>query len=405
MARRDSGIQARPRTAGPRTASRARHARWAGLLVLLACVSTGAAAAGAAELETIAVEAAGPPPAQAADASDAATERLIEISCRDDENRPPSWLDRTHSYLTERLCEPAAWFDGFFGDDRALEETPVGTFFRVRNELRWDQEEGFRNRVRLAANVELPRASRRLRLVLTRDEDVNGEFLPYLPENEADGATRVGLRFNLSEHLRSRLDVDATVKAQWDSLNPLLRARYRHVTELSRVTLVRFTQIAFWEGEEGFGTTSRGDWEWLRDVDRQVRVSGQGTWSENSDGLDWRTSIAHFRQLDQISAVRAAVGAFGRTDPDFETEEYFANVSYRRSFIRPWLFYELRPEHAWVIDDESGNRRGDWRFILTFEAQFENQWSREDREARRAARRARRLEKTTGADPAAQPDA
>jgi hypothetical protein len=375
------------------------------VLVLLTCGMAAGAGAAAAELETIPVESREPTTAQVAADSDAVQERLIEISCRDEENRPASWLDRTHSYLTERLCEPAAWFDGFFGDDRALEETPVGTFFRLRNELRWDQEEGVRNRVRVAANIELPRASRRLRLVLSRDEDVNGEFLPYLPESEADGSTRVGLRFNLSEHLRSRLDLDATVKAQWDSLNPLLRARYRHVTELSQVTLVRFTQIAFWEGEEGFGTTSRGDWEWLRDVDRQVRVSGQGTWSEESDGIDWRTSIAHFQQLDQRSAVRAAIGAFGRTDPEFETEEYFTNVSFRRSFVRSWLFYELRPEHAWVLDDRSGNRRGDWRFIVTFEAQFENAYSREDREARRAARRARRLKQTTETDPVADPDA
>jgi len=369
------------------------------VLVLLACGLTAGARAATAELETIPVEAGEPTTAQAAGDGDAAREQLLEISCRDDENRPASWLDRTHSYLTQRLCEPAAWFDGFFGDDRALEETPVGTFFRLRNELRWDQEEGLRNRIRLAANIELPRASRKLRLVLSRDEDVNGEFLPYLPEGEADGSTRVGLRYNLREHLRSRLDLDATVKGSLDSLNPLLRARYRHATELSTATLLRFTQIAFWEREEGFGTTSRGDWEWLRDVDRQVRVSGQGTWSEESDGIDWRTSVEHFRQLDQHSAIRAATGAFGQTDPEFETEEYFANVSYRSSFVRPWLFYELRPEHAWVLDDKSGNRRGDWRFILTFEAQFENRSSRAEREARRAARRALRLKQTTASEP------
>lgn len=49
--------------------------------------------------------------------------------CQDELGRPDSWLDRSHSYLTQRLCEPAAWFDGFFGDPRSLEETPVGTFF------------------------------------------------------------------------------------------------------------------------------------------------------------------------------------------------------------------------------------------------------------------------------------
>ncbi|MBS3744533.1 MAG: hypothetical protein KGY48_09310, partial [Wenzhouxiangellaceae bacterium] len=68
-------------------------------------------------------------------------EDVIALSCRDDEGRPESWLDRTHSYLSRKLCEPAAWFDGFFGTDRAYEETPIGSFFRVRNSMVWDQTE------------------------------------------------------------------------------------------------------------------------------------------------------------------------------------------------------------------------------------------------------------------------
>src|SRR5690554_1557537 len=51
-------------------------------------------------------------------------QQLMEVSCRDDLSRPASWLDLTHSYLNQRLCEPAAWFDGFFGDPRTLEESP-----------------------------------------------------------------------------------------------------------------------------------------------------------------------------------------------------------------------------------------------------------------------------------------
>ena len=312
--------------------------------------------------------------------------KLMEISCRDSEDHPDSWLDRSHSYVSQRLCEPAAWFDGFFGDDRTLEETPVGTFFRVRNELRWDQHEGVDNRLRLSANISLPGASENLRLLLTRDEDLNGEFAPYLPTEDTNRQTRVGLRYNLSERMRSRLDIDATVQPDWGSLNPVLRARYRQVEQLTDQTFARFTQIAFWEGEEGFGTTSRGDLEWYRTYDTQLRYSAQGTWSEESDGIDWRTGITAFRQLDTKTAIRTELGAFGWTDPEFETEEYFLNFRYRRSFFRPWLFYELQPEHAWVIDEDSEQRRGDWRFIVTLEVQFENEPSREDRERRRLKR-------------------
>jgi hypothetical protein len=308
--------------------------------------------------------------------------KLMQISCRDDRNRPDSWLDRTHSYLNERLCEPAAWFDGFFGDDRALEETPVGTFFRLRNELRWDETEGLRDRIRFSANISLPGASHRLRLLLTRDEDVNGEFEQYLPVEDTDKQTRVGVRYNLSERLRSRLDVDATIKASLDAVSPVIRGRYRQVEQLTDNSFGRFTQIVYWQGGDGFGTTSRADWEWFRSYDTQLRLSGQGTWSEESGGLDWRSSVTGFRQLDPRTAIRTELGAIGYTDPRFETDEYFLNFRYRRAFLRPWLFYELQPERAWVLDDESGNRRGDWRFILTLEVQFENEPARKEREER-----------------------
>jgi hypothetical protein len=302
-------------------------------------------------------------------------ETLMEISCHDEQDLPESWLDRTHSYINSSLCEPAAWFDGFFGDDRTLEETPVGTFFRWRNEARWEEADGFRMRVRLSANISLPGASERLRLLFTRDEDVRGEFDPYLPAEEGDKQTRLGLRFKVREHLASRLDVDATVRVNWGSLNPVLRGRYRYVEPISDDT-----QIAFWEAEEGFGTTSRADWEWSQKFDTQVRFSSQGTWSEESDGIDWRSSITRFHQLDAKTAVRAELGAFGWTQPEFETEEVYLNFRYRRTFLRPWLFYELQPEHAWIMDEDSGNRVGDWRFIVTLEIQFENKPAREERE-------------------------
>ncbi|MGA1677552.1 MAG: hypothetical protein ACO377_14145, partial [Pseudomonadales bacterium] len=213
-----------------------------------------------------------------------ARDELMEVSCRDEENRPNSWLDRTHSYLNQRLCEPAAWFDGFFGDDRALEETPVGTFFRLRNEVRWDQSEDLRARVRLSANISLPGASEKLRLLLTRDEDVHGEFDTRAPVEEGQQDTRLGLRYNLSDRKQTKLDLDATVRANFTTLNPVVRARYRHVEPLSLDTFMRFTQIAFWEAEDGYGTTSRADWEWFRSFDTQDRYTLEGTWSEATDG-------------------------------------------------------------------------------------------------------------------------
>lgn len=312
-------------------------------------------------------------------ARQARQQRLMEMSCRDEQGRPEGWLDFTHSYLSQRLCEPAAWFDGFFGDPRTLEENPVGSFVRLRNAARWDQDEGLQYRASVRANVILPRLSERVRLLVARDEELEGDYTDTGAFDDPENRTRLGLRFIASERARSRFDVDGTVRVSSGSLNPRVRGRYRYVRGLTDRSLGRFTQSAFWEREEGFGLTTRLDYEWLPNRDRLVRWSARGTWSQESEGIDWSTGLVSFRQLDLRSAIRAEVGAWGYTEPRFETEEYFVALRYRRQFLRHWLFYEIEPEHAWPKDFDTGERRSDWRLTFTIEIQFENQRHRQHR--------------------------
>lgn len=306
-------------------------------------------------------------------------EALMERYCRDESDRPASWLDRSHSYISERLCEPAAWFDGFFGDARSFEETPIGTFIRIRNAAEWDEDGGWSHGLRVRASILLPRVSDRVRLLISRDEDLSGELHDDSSLSDESGRTRLGLRFIASERSRSQLDFDASIGLGGGSLNPEVRSRYRYVYGLTDRTLLRATQSAFWQREDGFGATSRLDWEWLQSRDGLLRWTGQGTASEESDGVDWRSSVVAFRQLDARSALRGEIGVFGYTRPSFEAEEYFVALRYRRQFFRRWLYYELQPQHAWPLDEVTGKRRSDWRFTLTLEVQFENKSSRHRR--------------------------
>ena len=315
------------------------------------------------------------PPAE--DDEEPASKRAAEVmalSCRDAEGRPQSWLDRTHAYLSRKLCEPAAWFDGFFGDPRAYEETPVGSFFRLRNSLVWDETEDFGHEVRLSANISLPRISDRVRLLISRDDSADGDpnFDDISRGCDEEDQTRLGLRFLLGDRRNAQFDLDGTIKVNSSGLNPRLRARGRFTRPLSETTLARWTQNVFWERDDGFGTSSRADWEWLPDPLTLVRLTGRGTVSEATEGVDWRTGLIGFRQLDRRTAIRSELGGFGRTDPSFEAEEWFVNFRFRRTFLRDWLFYELQPEYAWPLDEVTGRRRSDMRFIFTVEIQFEN---------------------------------
>ena len=289
-----------------------------------------------------------------------------------DPNGRDHWLDRSHSYLNERLCAPAVWFDGFFGDPRTLEETPVNTFFRVRSTLGWDETDSVGGGLQVKANIALPRLSERVRVLVSRDEDVSGEGLDAAGLDERDDKTRLGVRFILSDELVGLTDVDATVRVESGGLNPRVSTRYLMRYEVSDTTLIRGTQTAFWERLDGFGTRSRLDVELAPQFGRLLRWTSRGTVSEGSDGIDWKSVLIGYQQLDERTALRADVGAFGRTRPETLTEEYFVSARIRRQWLRPWLFVELRPEYAWPKDTINDRRGSDWRLKLTFEIQFEN---------------------------------
>src|SRR5690625_7953247 len=92
------------------------------LVVALACVLpwSGAAGQGKADDDQVAGE------------RKARQQRLMEICCRQERQQPQGWLDSTHSYLRQRLCEPAARIYGYFGDRRTLVENPGCSFLRLR---------------------------------------------------------------------------------------------------------------------------------------------------------------------------------------------------------------------------------------------------------------------------------
>ena len=282
------------------------------------------------------------------------------------------WLDRSHSYLNARLCAPAVWFDGFFGDPRTLEETPVNTFFRVRNTVGWDERDGLGGGFQVNANIALPRLSERVRVLVSRDDTLAGDGLGVAELDEPDERTRLGVRFILSEALIGLTDVDATVRVESGGLNPRVSTRYLLRHQLSKTTLIRGTQTAFWERLDGFGTRSRLDVEVAPRFGRLLRWTTRGTLSQASQGVDWKSVLIGYQQLDARTALRADIGAFGRTRPEALTEEFFVSARIRRQWLRPWLFVELRPEYAWPKDSINDRRGSDWRLKLTFEIQFEN---------------------------------
>lgn len=275
---------------------------------------------------------------------------------------PSLFWDRYHSYLCSRFDEPAIWFDNFFGDPRTEDQEQPGSFVRLRTAVRLTEGEGFRFPVRLYASMQLPKASRRLRLIITGENENEAEVAKKDPSavdtlntKLDEDRTKVGLRYQLYHALRTTLNFGGGLRVQWP-LDYYFRIRYERLLHIGSKSIIRLSETGFWQSLEGFGETTRFDFERTVNNTLSNRISMYGTYSDISQGVEWGIEENLFKQLSPRSAVSLDLGAIGITRPSTKVTAYSIGTRYRQNILRPWLFFEVAPEVIFPVAEDDGHR-------------------------------------------------
>src|SRR3990170_8981733 len=74
-----------------------------------------------------------------------------------------TWLDSVHALVQENTCDPAVWFDSFFGEDHVLLDLRPGTFIILRNSARLTEGLNVEYASDFSISFDLPRWERTLR--------------------------------------------------------------------------------------------------------------------------------------------------------------------------------------------------------------------------------------------------
>jgi len=280
----------------------------------------------------------------------------------------PSWYDSTHAVMNTVFCEPALWFDSFYGSDRVIAEVG-GTYVRWRNDFIQIEGQGFRFRTNLNFSIELPKISHRLKLTFEGDEDP--VLQDVLPDDQAEQDTNtLGFRLDVKETDRSNFNISVSAK-------PRIRARYRYTYPVSDKFLIRFTQEI--QNEKGVnGARTRIDFEKAIPPAKLFRATTEGFISEEFDGVDWAQAFILFKRLSQKSSVSYEVSAAGITRPESLVTNYRLGIRYRQNIHRDWLFFEVTPDVSWPIglseDRETitSDRHSVMSIIVRLEIHFAN---------------------------------
>jgi hypothetical protein len=286
-------------------------------------------------------------------------------------------LDTFRHGVERSVCVTAWRFDSLFGvlpEDQIVERR--ATHGRLRLGLKWDERDGFKEEVALRAQVHLPIAERRMRLIFGRDTDeafIEGGSREFdgatFTEEDEDRRWLLGLGFEPIRGTRSRLSLGAGVRLRTPP-DPYVQASYWYQTRVHEDLLLRARQSVFWENEDGFGTATRVSLEQALGERRMLRWANHLRISEATDGMRWNTNLTLYQALaeDRAIALRGAVR--GETGRDVNPIEYKLLLIHRRSFLKEWLFLELQGGGGWLRKEKDELREFVPEAAMIFEMAF-----------------------------------
>lgn len=286
-------------------------------------------------------------------------------------------LDQFRHGVERSVCVTAWRFDSLFGvlpEDQIVERR--ATHGRLRLGLKWDERDGFKEEVALRAQVHLPIAERRMRLIFGRDTDeafIEGGSREFdgvtFTEEDEDRNWLLGLGYTPIRGTRSRLSLGAGVRLRTPP-DPFVQASYWYQTKVHENLLLRARQTVFWENEDGFGTATRVSLERMLGGRRMLRWANHLRVAEGTDGMRWNTNLTLYQALaeDRAIALRGAVR--GETGRDVNPIEYNLLLIHRRAFLKDWLFLELQGGGGWLREEQDEPREFVPEAAVIFEMAF-----------------------------------
>ena len=264
-----------------------------------------------------------------------------------------SWLDWLNRGLHRTACETALWFDHLFGDYR-LDEELDATHGRALVGVVWDEHYGLEEDLSFRARLHFPNMERRLNAFVGRDdredilEDAQRRGATSLPQmfDPDDDEWLVGLGYRPVSGGSGDLDFDLGMNFDFP-IEPFVRARYKHRKFLSDTDLVRFRHTVFWERVDGWGASTRMDYEHAFPGGSMMRWRGAGKYSDITRGADWYSELSYYHRIGRRRALAHQIGANGETGAPVRIENYFVRLIYRQQILREWFFLEIGPGLAW----------------------------------------------------------
>jgi hypothetical protein len=285
-------------------------------------------------------------------------------------------LETARRRLQETACAATLWLDGLFGDESHVSAARQ-TWGRVELSALHSDYDGTSVRGRFALRYDLPNLDKRLNAFLGRDDpddfvqDRREGFSLRSPFSALESEERwlAGLGYSLPGGKRQSNDFRVGVRVR-SSPEVFTQVRHRRLLHLDDQNAWRWRATGFWTNREGWGLTSSLDFDHMLNEKLLLRWASRGTYSEDTEGLDWSNAWVLYHNLRNQRAIAYETFATGATDAEVPLHEYGARAVYRQSVWYEWLFGELVLGYTWPKELRGEKREGSLSVGIGFELLF-----------------------------------
>lgn len=265
-----------------------------------------------------------------------------------DESEPGSsedlvWLDRAHQSASARVDRMALWIDGVFGDQVTEDDALAQSYLRVIGRYAWNENVENTNNLRVRGTLYLPNVNDRLALLFD-DDDIGDQELDTIPGAGSESPD-VGIQWRLSEADYSRVDLTA----HWRDSGIRPGIRYRSQVPVNDDMAMRFYH-RFDYGKDGWESSSELIFDQKINSGHLYRWRTRVDTSLGNEPASWRTVLQSRHAKGEGASLHARqwfLGMAGQGSPAWEHAAKYVGVTWRRSYVRDYLWFEVEPRYTW----------------------------------------------------------
>jgi hypothetical protein len=303
----------------------------------------------------MAVGAAGAEPVDPA-VEDAAAAQARDENLEDGSHPEEPWkfgqsVDALHASISSRVESTARRIDSFFADDRFYADA-TKSYARLSVQSTWENGEDTESEARVRARIDLPGTRQRLRLFVEGGEPDEGEGTASDSVTDAldDNDYNIGLEAQLRNTGQWDLRPGLGVKAS-SSPDPFVRVRAVRYEQLDQ-WLMRFSAGAAEFVNDGTEVQTRMDFDRKLKPDWLFRSTSRARYRDSKDRIDFLQQLTVFQKFNSRVGLAYDLGVRADDDPDWEVDQYFAQLRARVRAHKKWLFVEFKPQVVFREEDD-----------------------------------------------------